>query len=378
MVHPVAAILASPDRSLIPPVVLFAPRNPLKATATPGARAPRFILLPTARSKPPAELGLHQAPGDATRNIALNHLDLDEEVSNSSADAGFLKIDLLARLGEPEVAARPACGPENVVHARVARGLISRGLESDNGKFQQDGGDHHHGHRGDYGLHVLQRHRPGSISREGPAVTVTPRWIAILAIGTVLPLSIGAGGCGGDGGGGSRSQQSALTGIGATDLDWRANHRVDYNVPRAYNPDPSLVTPGGDPRSIYDRYYLLRRWDGRVRGYNMRFAPGTSIAEAKADTLAEFPADAKVDWFRTVPVSGIATVCAQMQVSSATLTSELDQGPTAVLVEFSSGAAANSYTPDAVSSASLSQLPTARERPHLSSPPTSPSKASGC
>jgi hypothetical protein len=166
----------------------------------------------------------------------------------------------------------------------------------------------------------------------------------------------------------TQSAQSTLGAIGATDAYWGARHEPDPNSApgSAYDPDPSLVPPGGDKR-FSARYYLVHHSGGRVQSYGMRFAPDTSIDEAKAATLAEFPHDTKVDWFRTVPASGIAGGCAQMQVRSATLTNEFPgKRPTAGLVEFSSGKAA-SYNPDAVSTAFLMLLP-----------PISRSEATGC
>jgi PASTA domain len=148
--------------------------------------------------------------------------------------------------------------------------------------------------------------------------------------------------------------QPTLTGIGTTDADWEANHEPDpeFAPGSAYDPDPSLVPPGGDP-AFSSRYYGVLHSGGRIESYEMRFAPGTSISEAKSDTLAEFPDDAKVDWFHTVPATKLAGACAQMQVSSATLVSALGRGPTAGLVEFSSGEAADTYDPESVSSAIL-------------------------
>ena len=164
--------------------------------------------------------------------------------------------------------------------------------------------------------------------------------------------------------------QPTLTGIGATNAEWEANHDPDPNFApgSAYDPDPSLVPTGGDP-TFSSRYYSVTRIGGRIESYEMRFAPGTSISEAKGDTLAEFPNDAKVDWFQAVPATKLAGACAQMQVSSATLANAvnaLGKG-LAGLVEFSSGAAANTYNPEAVSSAILSLQA-----------PKPPSKAPGC
>jgi hypothetical protein len=92
----------------------------------------------------------------------------------------------------------------------------------------------------------------------------------------------------------------------------------------------------------------------------MRFAPGTSLGEALDETLAEFPADANWDSFGAVPASGSARACAQGKVSSATLTSELNQGPTAGLVEYyppDRTVASCLYLDDAVSTASLALVP---------------------
>ena len=169
------------------------------------------------------------------------------------------------------------------------------------------------------------------------------------------------------------------TGIGARNADWEKNHEPDPNFApgSAYHLDPSLVAARGDP-AFSGRYYLVNHSGGRVQSYEMRFAPGTSLGEAIDQTLAEFPADVHWDWFRAVPASGSAGACAHGQVSSATLTSELNQGPTAGLVEYSSGKAANSYNPpdrpvarcgyldDPVSTASLTLVP-----------PTSPRRSGG-
>jgi hypothetical protein len=148
-----------------------------------------------------------------------------------------------------------------------------------------------------------------------------------------------------------------LTGIGARDAAWE-NHE----------PDPKFFAPGGDP-AFSGRYYLVNHSGGRVRSYGMRFPPGTSLGEALDETLAEFPADVHWDWFRAAPASGSAAACAQGQVSSATLTSELNQGPTAGQVEYyppDRSVATCLYLDDPVSTASLTLVP-----------PTSPSNAFG-
>jgi hypothetical protein len=166
----------------------------------------------------------------------------------------------------------------------------------------------------------------------------TPWWAWVVGVVIVDVVAIAALG---DYGKSTTSTESVvLTGIGATDADWEKNHE----------PDPKLAT----------RYYLVNHSGGRVQSYDMRFAPGTSLGEAIDETLEEFPADANWDSFGAVPASGSAGACAQGKVSSATLTSELDQGPTAGLVEYYSSdrpVASCVYQDDAVSRASLTLVP---------------------
>jgi hypothetical protein len=81
-----------------------------------------------------------------------------------------------------------------------------------------------------------------------------------------------------------------------------------------------------------------------VTYYSMRLPAQTGIEEAKASVLlSEFPRDAKIVWFKR------KDTCAQMLVRSRLARLAYD----AALVEFTSGEAADYYSPHAVSDAIL-------------------------
>jgi hypothetical protein len=90
---------------------------------------------------------------------------------------------------------------------------------------------------------------------------------------------------------------SVLAGFGAPDSIWEARHTADtrFAPGSAYDPSPDHADPSDPSRN--DRYYTVGHTDGRVTMYSMRNPPGTSIAAAQADALAEFPADATTLWF---------------------------------------------------------------------------------
>lgn len=104
---------------------------------------------------------------------------------------------------------------------------------------------------------------------------------------------------------------AAITGFGATDAAWEANHAVDalYEAGTAYDPTPGL---GPDPTND-DAYYAVLHDGGMVDGYYERVAGGSSIAVARQAALRELPADAKTLWFVSKPT------CAQEELISATL-----------------------------------------------------------
>lgn len=182
-----------------------------------------------------------------------------------------------------------------------------------------------------------KRHERIALGIRGPLVL-------IIAIGIVA-------GCGGDGKTTKSSPTSPLTGFGATVADWDAHHEADSRfVPgSAYDPDSSLAR-GGDERYT-SRYYAVG--DGeRVTNYEMRFAPGTGVQQAKRSILAsEFPSDAKIVWFKQLDT------CGQMLVRSRKVARAVGGKRIAALVEFSSGEAGDSYDPSDVWGAILIALP---------------------
>lgn len=62
--------------------------------------------------------------------------------------------------------------------------------------------------------------------------------------------------------------------------------------------------------------------NGRVLGYTMNLAPGTTEAVAKETVLREFPTDASILWYTVNPAGSAQAAngaCGQMEVKSAEL-----------------------------------------------------------
>jgi hypothetical protein len=117
-----------------------------------------------------------------------------------------------------------------------------------------------------------------------------------------------------------------------------------YSGP-VYNPDPSA--PSGDD------YDAVMFENDRVLGYDMRFA-NEPISQARAKVAAELPPDAKVVTFEAK-----GSVCAFELLSSAKLgkslaTKAIGDPTGAVLVEYGSGAADDSYDSGSVNEALFS------------------------
>jgi hypothetical protein len=141
-----------------------------------------------------------------------------------------------------------------------------------------------------------------------------------------------------------------LTGYGATDAAWNAHHKMDTRpgmiVGAAYDVDPALAREGDSDSNA--RYYGVVHEGGRVDQYQMRFARGTTVAEARQSVLAsEFPSDARIVRFRTLDS------CAVMTVRSKRFKPSHGLLPTAA-VEFVSGADGASYDPGDVWGAIIS------------------------
>jgi hypothetical protein len=140
-----------------------------------------------------------------------------------------------------------------------------------------------------------------------------------------------------------------VTGFGATDAAWNANHTPDsdFDPGAVYNPDPSLPQVNGHPGADYTQ---VMHQDGHVLGYDYHFT-NEPIDQAKAQTLSQnFPSDAHTLWFV------VKDTCAQMLVQSDAVGQALsapsigDSGGF-VLVEFGSGINEDSYDSSAVSDA---------------------------
>jgi hypothetical protein len=105
-----------------------------------------------------------------------------------------------------------------------------------------------------------------------------------------------------------------VVGFGATTADWNAHHVATTDSGLAagccYNPDSTLPRVNGH---VAYRYFTVNPTNDRVMNYLMDLHPGTTIAQAKAEMLREFPSDASVLWF------AVKDTCAQMEVQSATL-----------------------------------------------------------
>lgn len=137
----------------------------------------------------------------------------------------------------------------------------------------------------------------------------------------------------------SLAASDGLTGYGATDAAWNANHQSDtrFQPGSAYDPDPSVAS--GDLR--YDsRYYGVVRGGpgGRINQYYMRFAPRTTVDEAIRSVMAsEFPMGTRTVRFQTLGSCAILVVQSS-EFSNITPYAEAS-------VKFWSGAASDTYDP---------------------------------
>lgn len=152
---------------------------------------------------------------------------------------------------------------------------------------------------------------------------------------------------------------AAGDGWGTLEVTWVTHHVPDtrFDAGAAYDPDPSVVPPGGDPK-FNATYYAVTVMRQRMLMYSMRFPRGTGISAAKARVMREFPADARVDWAAT------KDSCHMIQVTSPSLRRA---GVTrdSALVSFTSG---GEYTARDVHEATLLE----------SEPVSGPDEAMGC
>lgn len=146
------------------------------------------------------------------------------------------------------------------------------------------------------------------------------------------------------------ARSAGLTGFGAANAAWDANHQADgrFASGAAYNQDPSLSRPGNGDNN--DRYFAVLHAGGRVFQYEMRFPPGTTVAQARQSVLqSEFARGARMTDFRRF------SSCAVMTVHDPRLSGVAPHGD--VGVEFGSGINDISYDPSDVWTAILTAPP---------------------
>lgn len=113
---------------------------------------------------------------------------------------------------------------------------------------------------------------------------------------------------------GSNSSNVVLTGYGATQTEWDSTHTEDSNfaADTTYDPNNNLGNGYGDT-------YVAVLWtNGRALGYQMGFPSNTSLDNAKAIVMKEFPTDADILW-QQQNNSDSVNICYQMEVHSNTL-----------------------------------------------------------
>jgi hypothetical protein len=120
---------------------------------------------------------------------------------------------------------------------------------------------------------------PTATTTPGTTATTTPGTSTAIASATPVATEAGA---------------ATVTGFGATNEAWEANHTPDtrFEPGCCYDPTPGL---GPDDRHNA-KYHAVLRDDHGIYGYSMRLPKGTSIDEVTPAALAEMPADAKVLW----------------------------------------------------------------------------------
>lgn len=152
----------------------------------------------------------------------------------------------------------------------------------------------------------------------------------------------------------------SYTGFGATRAAWNTGHTHDtrYAPNEVYNPDPSVPTGA--------EYNAIDWSNGHVTGYETHFQ-SERISEAKSEVLSGLPGDTRTVWFIAKGSS-----CAQQLVESKLLgrllgNKSIGDPQGAVMIEYSSGEAEDSYDASSVNDALL----------EISEVET-PSQSSGC
>lgn len=120
----------------------------------------------------------------------------------------------------------------------------------------------------------------------------------------------------------------SLSGYGATQAAWNADHTEDSNFAASTSYDPTSGLGNG----YTDKYTSVLWIDGRALSYQIGFPDGTSISSAVSTVMHEFPGDATILW-QQENTSDAANVCYQMEIHSPTLGSALDSDGNA-FIEF--------------------------------------------
>jgi hypothetical protein len=111
----------------------------------------------------------------------------------------------------------------------------------------------------------------------------------------------------------------SLSGYGATQAEWNADHTEDNN----FTADSSYNPTSGLGNGYTDKYTSVLWIGGRALSYQIGFPGGTSIATAVSTTLQEFPSNATILW-QQENTSDSVNICYQMEVHSPTLGQALE------------------------------------------------------
>lgn len=141
----------------------------------------------------------------------------------------------------------------------------------------------------------------------------------------------------------SANNSITLTGYGASQSDWDANHSADsrYTAGSAYNQDTKYAQ--GSSTSDDDEYYSVNALGGSITNYSMRFVSNQTIDEVKPTVLKEFPADVTILWEQLLN-SDPANSCYQMEVTSPTLAKALGGDGNAFVELFTEPAPSADYS----------------------------------
>jgi hypothetical protein len=134
-----------------------------------------------------------------------------------------------------------------------------------------------------------------------------------------------------------------LTGFGASQSDWDANHTADsrFTTGSAYNPDTKYAQ--GNSTTDDDEYYAVNALAGSITNYSMRFVSNQTIDEVEPTVLKEFPSDTTVLWEQLLNADSTNS-CYQIEVTSPTLAKALGSDGNAFVELFTEPAPSATYS----------------------------------